>query len=80
MRDTTTIDNERTIKQQEVKEAETNNFKIAQEILLLQRDIINLQGKKKELEIAASKSGHILKIKRIELKSLENEYWNTRNA
>ena len=80
MRDTTTIDNERTIKQQELKEAETNNFKIAQEILLLQRDIINLQGKKKELEIAASKSGHILKIKRIELKSLENEYWNTRNA
>lgn len=80
MRDTTIIDNERTIKQQEVKEAENNFFVVAQEILLLQREIINLQAQKKDKEITASKASHILKIKRIELKVLENEYWNTRHV
>lgn len=79
MRDLTTVDNERTAKQKELKEAENNNFKIAQEILSLQRAIIGLQCKKKDLEIAASKSGHIVKILRIEIKSLENEYWNAKN-
>ena len=80
MRDTTTIDNERTIKQQELKQAESDHFKVAQEILLLQRDIINLQAKKKDLEISASKASYIVKINRIELKSLENEYWNSKNV
>jgi len=79
MRNVVVIENERIAKQQELKEAEKNNFQVAQEILLLQKDIINLQAKKKDLEISAGKSSHIIRILRIELKALENEFWNTKN-
>jgi len=79
LRDTTAIDTDRTAKQLELKAAEHNYFIVAQEILVLQRDIINLQAKKKDLEITASKANHVVKILRIEVKSLENEYWNAKN-
>lgn len=79
MRDTTVIDNERTAKQQEIKEAENNHFVVKQEILSIQRKIIDLQAEKKDKEIFESKASHILRIKRIELKALENEFWNSKN-
>ncbi len=60
------------------KQALENHFQVEQAILELARDIINLQGKRKELEIQASKSNHILRQLKIDISLKTKEFWSTR--
>jgi len=62
------------------KQALENNFQVEQAILELARDIINLQSKKKSLEIDASKSNHILRQLKIDISLKTKEFWATRNS
>lgn len=54
--------------------------KVEQEILLLQREILTLQGKKKDYEIYNSKARHLLKKITIEIKLLEKKFWAAKNS
>jgi len=80
MRDVTVIENERVEKHKELKGVMTNHYTIKQERLLIQREIIKLQGKKKDLEIAEHKALHEEKMKRIESEDLKNEFWSSKNV
>ena len=60
------------------KSALENHFQVEQTILELSRDIINLQAKKKSLEIDASKSNHILRQLKIDISLKTKEFWNCR--
>ena len=62
------------------KSALENHFQVEQAILELARDIINLQAKKKSLEIDASKSNHILRQLKIDISLKTKEFWATRNS
>ena len=62
----------------EYKQALENHFQVEQAILELARDIINIQAKKKSLEIDASKSNHILRQLKIDISLKTKEFWATR--
>jgi len=62
------------------KQALENNFQVEQAILELARDIINLQAKRKDLEIQASKSNHILRQLKIDISLKTKEFWNCKNS
>ncbi len=53
--------------------------KVEQEILLLQRQILELQLQKKDFEMAKSKGGHNIKQANIELKLLKSKFWQAKN-
>jgi len=53
---------------------------IEQEILLLQRQIIDLQGKKKDLEYIKSKGTQNLRVIASELRVMKNMFFATRNS
>ena len=55
---------------QEVEQAE----------LLIARDILDLQRKRKDLQIAKSKASHLVKQVMIELRLLKNAFWNSKNS
>jgi len=57
-----------------------NHFKVEQERLLISKEIIDLQSKKKEIEIAESKSSHIIKKIKIEISLLQKMFWNAKNS
>ena len=54
--------------------------KVEQEILLLQREILELQRKKKDLEIARSQANHVVRKTSIELRVLRNQFFSARNS
>ena len=53
---------------------------IEQEKLLLQRDILERQVRRKDLEIALSKSSHSIKQINIERKLLRSFFWKARES
>ena len=63
-----------------LSKAITNYYIIEQEKLILQRDILEKQTLKKDLEIALSKAGHILRQINIELKLLKSKFWSCKNS
>ena len=67
-------------KENELSEALENHFKVEQERLLISKEIIDLQSKKKEFEIAESKSSHIIKKIKIEISLLQKMFWNAKNS
>ena len=60
----------------EYKKALENHFQVEQAILELARDIINLQARKKNLEIDASKSNHILRQLKIDISLTTKKFWS----
>jgi len=78
MRDTTTIDNERTAKQKELKVAEDSYHTIRQEILVIQREILERELRKKDLDIGLDKARHIMNVLKLDIEMLKNEYFATR--
>lgn len=62
-------------KSKECEIASNALFIVEQEILVLQRQIIELQGKKKDLELAASKGKQNLRILNNELQRITREFW-----
>ena len=67
-------------KEKELSEALNVYQVIEQEKLLLQRKILNMQVRKKDLEIAEGKAGHNIKQINIEIKLLKNKFWNCKNS
>ena len=53
---------------------------VEQEKLLLQREILNLQVRKKDLEISLSKSMSNIKQLTISLRILRSHFWSARNS
>lgn len=74
------IANEIAEKENELATALENELKVEQEILLLQREILTLQGKKKDLELTSSKAKHLVKKINIELRLLKGQFWSSKNA
>lgn len=66
-------------KEIELKKALNNLYILDQEKLNLQKDIINLQAKKKDIEILISKANHIVKEISIDIKLKTKEFWAARN-
>ncbi len=62
-------------KEKELSGAITNYYTIEQEKLVIHKEILEKQTKKKDLELALSKAGHILRQLNIELKLLKNKFW-----
>ena len=74
-RTTDEISNEIVSKQKELKAAQTSQHTVEDRILNLQKDILKLQGQKKELEIIASKGKHNIRQIVLDIKILTGEYW-----
>ena len=53
---------------------------VEQEKLLIQRDILNLQVKKKDLEMSLSKSMSNIRQLTISLRILRSQFWSARNS
>jgi hypothetical protein len=53
---------------------------VEQSKLLLQREILEKQAVKKDLEIALSKAGHNLKQMSIELKLMRSAFWKVKDG
>ena len=66
-------------KENELKKAIEADYIVEQAILNQQRQILNLQHSKKELEIARSKSNHTIKQIKLEISTMTKEFWNTKN-
>ena len=76
MRTLEIIGNEIVTKQKELKEAQTSQYEVEDKILHLQKDIINKQAEKKDLEIIASKGKYNIRQINIDLKMLTASFWN----
>jgi len=73
------ISNEIADKEKELKEHLNTLYLLDQEKLTISKEIIILQGKKKDIEIALSKASHIVKEINIDLSMMKKEFWATRN-
>ena len=69
------------IADKEKKLMELNNQEhiVEQEILKHQREILNLQLKKKDLEQALSKAKHNTRQMKLEISTVKSNFWNTKN-
>jgi peptidoglycan hydrolase CwlO-like protein len=66
--------------QKKLKEYQSFQYTVEDEILKLQKQIIDLQGKKKDKEIIAGKGKHNIRQILIDLKMMNNLYWNLKNG
>lgn len=64
----------------ELAKALDNQLIIEQEILLLQRNILELQIHKKDLEISNSNAKHLIKKLNIEISLLQKQFWKVKNS
>ena len=76
MRSLETVGNEIVEKQKALKEAQTSQYEVEDKILHLQKDIINKQAEKKDLEIVAGKGKYNIRQLNIDIKMLSAEFWN----
>ena len=67
-------------KEKELSGVITNYYTIEQEKLTLQKEILEKQTVKKDLEIALSKAAHTLRQLNIELKLLKSKFWANKNS
>lgn len=65
--------------QKKLKEYQSSQYIVEDEILKLQKKIIELQSEKKDKEIIANKGRHNIRQLMIDIKMLTNEYWNIKN-
>jgi len=66
-------------KEKELKDALDNLYKLDQEKLALQKEIIILSGKKKDIEITLSKATHVVREMNIDLSMMKKEFWACKN-
>ena len=67
-------------KEKELGVATSAYYDVEQEKLSLQRQILELRIKQKDLEVALSKAGQNLKKMQLELKALRSFFWNARES
>lgn len=74
------IANEIAEKEKALKELQKNDQIVEQEILTIQRQILDLQTKKKDLEITRSKSRHLVTEMRLDIKMKTADFWREKNS
>ena len=62
--------------QKQLKGYQSSQYIVEDEILKLQKKIIELQSEKKDKEIISNKGRHNIRQLLIDLKMLTNEYWS----
>ena len=67
-------------KEKELGIATNAFYDVEQEKLILQRQILELRIRQKDLEVALSKAGQNLKKMQLELKALRSFFWNAKNS
>lgn len=67
-------------KEQELRKAIDTQSTIEQAIIMVARQIIELQAKKKDLELAKSKANHNRQILASELRELKSRFFSARNS
>jgi len=65
--------------EKQLTEALESQHQVEQAILLLQRDILDKQRAKKDLEIANSKATHLVRKLTIETRLLRGAFWSCKN-
>ena len=65
-------------KEKQLQEAIKNQSTVEQEILLLRRQVIDLQGKIKDLEYSKCKATEVRQILASELRIIKSQYFSTR--
>lgn len=63
-----------------LKEIILYDFKVEQAILTLQRDILEKQKAKKDLEISRSKSNYNIKKLKLDISTLTKLFWSTKQS
>jgi chromosome segregation ATPase len=79
-RSSTEIGNEQDEKEKEQQSAIKSLAVIEQEILTVRRQIIDLQGKRTDLEMARSKASQNLRVIQSELRVLKQAFWAAKNG
>lgn len=69
------IDNQKVEKEKEYRSALATLHEVELQELELGREIIKLQGQRKDLQIAASKARHIVRTLAQDIKILTSEFW-----
>lgn len=72
--------NQYDIKEKEFKQLLEAHYTVEQEILQLRKQIIDLQAKRSELEIAKSKASHNVRQCKIDLDILKSAYFQARQS
>lgn len=67
-------------KEKELQKAIDSLSTVEQEILLLRRKIIDLQGKRTDLEFTKSKASQNVRVLQSELRTLKNQFWLAKNS
>ena len=80
MRSIEDIENERVAKQKELNVANESHSLVEDKKLQLQRQIITLQGEKKDLEIILNKSNTNIKMLKNNISILTNDFWKSKNS
>ena len=73
------IDLYRTELEQELKQALLNHGIVERQKIELQREIVNIQAKKKDIELKLSKSTQNMRVLRIEIDLAKSEFWRVKN-
>ena len=76
MRGLEEVGNEIVEKQKALKEAQTSQYEVEDKILRLQREILNKQGEKKDLEITAGKGRYNIRQLNLDIKIKTSEFWS----
>lgn len=74
------IDNLKVCKEKELKIAQENLYKVEIEELEIAKQIVILQTKRKDLQIAGSKARHIVRTLNLDIKILTSEFWSAKNS
>lgn len=67
-------------KEKDYREAVKNISSVEQEILIIQKQIIDLQGKKKDLELIKCKATQNIRLLSSELRVLKQSFWASKNS
>ena len=76
MRGLEEVGNEIVEKQKELKIAQTSQYEVEDKILHLQKEILNKQSEKKDLEITAGKGRYNIRQLNLDIKIKTSEFWS----
>lgn len=66
--------------EKQIREAENNLYVVEQEKLQLDKEVIVLQGKRKDYQISIDKAKHNIRELKSKFKELERAFWRARTS
>jgi hypothetical protein len=73
------IDNLKVEKEKELQKAQNDLHEVEIKELEISKEIVTLQGQKKDYQIAASKARQIVRTLSLDIKILTSEFWRARD-